>query len=116
METRGFALELLADTLMTQTDVARERTLTNFQPSRLSLAQRKAQNPTEATDQRRKGSWGLTIELRGRAETQAIHQSNEAHWALRERRIGAAGAQSLPATAATLPSLTVPPTIVRRDF
>src|SRR5580704_6919906 len=63
MENRGFGVELLADTLMTQTGVTQERTLTNFQPSRLSPAQRKAQIPTEATDQRRKDSWGLTMRL-----------------------------------------------------
>jgi hypothetical protein len=48
---------------MTQTGVAQERTLANFQPSRLSPAQRKARIPREATDQRRKGSWGLTMRL-----------------------------------------------------
>jgi len=65
MESRGFGLELLADTLMTQTGEAQEQTLTNFQPSRLSPAQRKTRTPTEATDRRRKDSWGLTMRLSG---------------------------------------------------
>lgn len=63
MESRGFGVELLADTLMTQTGVAQERTLTNFQPSRLLPAQRKAQIPREAKDQPRKDSWRQTMRL-----------------------------------------------------